>query len=325
MAGSFRQIGTNIWAEESIRSLTRDQQRAYLLVYTQPELSRCGVLPFRTRRLGKLAADDSPKTLRKALAGLERTRHIVVDEDAEELFLRTFVRHDGLLAQPQVVAAMVSDYHLIESGIIRTAFLSELRRIWDLDDLPDNQRRGLRLALGEHDNDRFTDKIGLGLAPAFTAAFDAGSLPPFDPASPQGCPAPFAKAHAGARAPSPAPTPAPTPAAAAPASTEAARRSGPANTLLDKHQADHGELPTLTLNALAEIIVEAQLDGATDAHVLTALTDWRGRLRPKPGLLRNLIADARQADATSTSSDDALEDWVRRKEAERATAAGGSR
>jgi hypothetical protein len=299
MARAFAQIGTGLWAEPSIRALSRDAQRAYLLVYTQPELSRCGVLPFRLRRLAQLAPDDTPKTLRRALAQLENGRHVIVDEDAEEILVRTYVRHDGLLAQPQVVAAMVQDFDLIESEAIRLAFLAELRRIWDLPQLPDNQRKGLRLALGEHETDRYTDKIGPALAPVMQAAINAGSVPAFDPAHPAGCPLPCSqpapKAHAGARAPSPAPTPSPAPAAAAGPSDPAGpdtRGGGITDQLLQEHQAEHGELPNLTAGQLRRHITEALALGATEEHVLAALAEWRGRLNAKPGLLPHLIADA---------------------------------
>lgn len=213
MARSFAQIGTSFWSEPSIRALTRDAQRAYLLVHSQPELSRCGVLPFRLKRLAQLSIDDSPRTLRKAFTQLEKGRHFVVDEDAEEILVRTYVRHDGLLAQPNVVANMCSDYSLIASESLRIAFLAELRRIWDVD-LKPAERGGWLLAVGVYPDRkggkddprswpeamagdslaRLTKAVGAGLIAPMIEAITRGQVDPFTEASPPGLPEPLANA-----------------------------------------------------------------------------------------------------------------------------------
>lgn len=338
MARSYAQVGTNLWTEPTIRTLNKTQQRAYLLVLTQPELSRCGVLPYRLKRLAALAGDDNPSSLRKDLKALAKTRHLVIDEDAEEILVRTYVRHDGLLAQPQIVATMVDDYQLIESPTLRLAFLAELRRIWDLE-LPDNQRRGLALALGDHTHTdaRFRAKIGLGLAPDMGAAFQAGSLPPFDPACPAGCPAPWQagsgvppRAGAGAISDLQAPISnlqSPNAAAAPPdPDGPAPRSSSHEEHLLDTHQADLGPLPAITAKALAKHI-HAALDEHPDQVILAALEDWRGRPGAKPGLLPHLIGDAARRPAPPDPDDplagldpDARA-WVTEQQAARAGAA----
>lgn len=340
MPRSFAQIGTGLWNEPTIRSHTITAQRAYFLIYTQPELSRCGVLPFRLKRLAGMAADDTPTKLRKALVALEKTRHIVVDEDSEEVLLRTYVRHDGLLSQPQVVATMVQDFALVESPSIQSAFLAELRRIWDLPDLPDQQRKGLRLALGEHETDRYIDRLGAALAPAMRDAIKTRRVPAFDPTHPAGCPAPFAQgapnpAHqgaeqgagqalAGARAPSPTPSPTPSPVAAAAGPAGPSTRSGTGRHLLEQHQAQLGPLATVTAAHLAKHADTGLTDGATHDEILAALEQWRARPGAKPGLLPHLIADQRQA--SQHDPDDIGPEaraWAEREAAKRA--AGGAR
>jgi hypothetical protein len=206
MARDYGRIGTGIWAESSIKSLSPAEQRAYLLLLTQPELSRCGVLPYTLRRWARLGAGDTPTKFRAALRGLEEGRHIVIDEDAEELLVRTYVRHDGLLTQPQVVAAMVKDFRTIRSDRVRLAFLTEVRRLWTLP-LDEKERRGLRIAVGVVENDKQRESVGAGLGPAFRAALDAGFLEPFPEGCLAGLPAPFAKALARPSGPGPGPGP----------------------------------------------------------------------------------------------------------------------
>lgn len=324
MPGAYRQIGTGIWAEPSIRALPSDAQRAYLLVYTQPDLSFCGVLPYRLKRLANLSSDDNPKKLSKALDILAKTGHIVVDEDAEELLVRTFVRHDGLLAQPQLVSSLVRDFSLIDSTTIRGAFLAELRRIWDLPDITESERRGLRQVFGEGVPERYQERIGAGLVAAFASACMSGSVTPWESGSPSGCPSAFAQPdgepHTRAGAPSPAscvlrPTPA------------ASSQQGPpdppgggstAKTLLDEHQAELGPLPNLTLADVERLVTKALLDGAHPEHVLAGLAEWRRRPAAKPGLLPHLIADAQRATPDGPSPE--VEAWLEAERAKRAAA-----
>lgn len=317
MARSHARIGTSIWNEPTFRALHRDAQRAYFLATSQGDLSRCGVIPFRLKRLAKFADDDTPAKLRTAFRRLEKTRHVVLDEDAEELLVRTYVRHDGLLAQPQVVAAMVGDVSLIDSPSIRLAFLQELHRIWHLDDLPDAERKGLRLAMGEHETDRYIDKLGPALSPALQAAWESGSLAPCAPGSTPPCTAPFAKALARAHAPSPspAPTPSPSPVPSPQAAAQPAPHGGPAEQLLQEHRTAKPSIRPITLGLLGNHIHDALTDGIDPDVIRAALAEWRRRPGAKPGLLPHLIADA-----ASTGHDDPLTDpdvaaWVAEQEA----------
>lgn len=243
MARDHHRLNTDIWGEHSIRKLTRLQQQAYLLVLSQADLSRCGVLAYRPRRWAKTSADGTEKHLRRDYDALTKTRHVVIDDDTEELFARTYVRHDHILAQPNMVAALVSDYQLIASDTICLAFLTELRRLWDLPDLPAGERAGWLLAMGQYPATaapgekgewphtmtpaavaRIGKAIKTGLRPQMLSAIEAGKVQGFTEASTEGIPAGFTEAstepfaeppgeHVRAHGPlAPTPSPSPTPA-----------------------------------------------------------------------------------------------------------------
>lgn len=210
MARDHTRIGTAIWDEESIRSLTRLQQQAYLLALSQADLSRCGVLAYRPRRWANTSSDGTEKALRRDYKQLVSTRHVIIDEDTEELFVRTYVRHDRILKQPNVVAALVSDYGLIASATIRTAFLVEMRRLWSLADLSDAERGGWLLAFGHYPAKvetggkaewpatmttaalgRIQLAVGSGLRTPMREALSSKHAEPFTEGSPEGIPKPF--------------------------------------------------------------------------------------------------------------------------------------
>jgi hypothetical protein len=226
MPRDYGLIQTNIWAEPTVTSLTPEEQRAYLLVYTQPDLNRCGVLPYTLRRWAGLAKGDSAKRLRAAFRTLEDRRLLVIDESTEELLVRTYIRWDGLLAQPQVVGAMVRDFRTIRSATLTTAVLTELRRIWHLP-VKDTERRGLRIAFGVVENDKQREAVGEGLARPMTRAIEQGLVEPFERGSVQGLPEGLGKALARRPGPGPGPGPdaCPGPDSATRPSDEVAARS----------------------------------------------------------------------------------------------------
>lgn len=346
---AFARMTTDFHDEPSIRNLTSDQQWAYDVVYKRPDLSRCGVVAYTPRRWAKYAKGMTETKLRRLYDQLAATRHVVLDDDSEELLIRTYVRHDGLLTQPNVVSAMVGDYRLIASPIIRTAFLIEMRRIWDLDFGPEvdhKVRGGWLLAMGHYprateDKDiRFPDgmsakslaplkrNIGTGLSADLREAIQQGSVEPFDEGSEKGSPQPFqegssrARPHGPSPSPATAPTPAPTPSAAATPATAGDRSGSNRNHLLELHQADLGPLPTITAQALAKHLHAAPAE-ATDTQLLAALETWRRKPDAKPGLLPHLIGDQLR---TSPDPDALTPDELAYIQAQTAArAAGGAR
>lgn len=219
-------IGTDMADEKSIRALDVAPQWLYDRLLMRPEISRCGVVPYRPASWALLAADANERKVRGWVRQLVDGKQIVVDEPHAETLVRTFVRHDGLLSQPNVVANMVYDFGLIVSETVRTAFLIEFRRLWDLDDLSDAERGGWLLAVGhyprqKHAKDdpaawpvaltadalaRLKKAVGTGIREEFAAALNAGVVQPFDPTSPVGIPEPFAEPFTeGAANPSPNP------------------------------------------------------------------------------------------------------------------------
>lgn len=130
MARAHGRILTSIWAPGSgFTDLTELEQRAYMMALSQPSLTYAGVLPYTLRRWEGLARDSSIARLRKAFNALQTRIYVLVDEDTEEMFLRSFVKNDGILGNPNVARASVKDFDAIHSPAIRGAFLGELTRL----------------------------------------------------------------------------------------------------------------------------------------------------------------------------------------------------
>lgn len=126
MGRTHARLLTAIWTDDDFRQLDAGTQRAYLLLMSQPELSICGVLDYNPKRLARLATDTTPAKIIRAVGTLEQRRYIVVDPDTDELVLRTFLRHDGVLDMPNSLKAAARAWAAIHSPIIRRVIADAL-------------------------------------------------------------------------------------------------------------------------------------------------------------------------------------------------------
>lgn len=129
MARDHARIRLSLWGDPDFRALTADAQRVYMMAMTAPDLALTGVVPFTLRRWARAASDTTPERLRTALVELQARRYVLVDEDTEELFVRSFMRHDGCLKSPNLRKNIGRNAEAIYSPKILAAFLIELHRL----------------------------------------------------------------------------------------------------------------------------------------------------------------------------------------------------
>jgi len=119
MARSHGRIKVEIWGDGDFRALSRHAQRAYFMLLSQPQINNCGVLPYVPKKWAKLAANETLAELTRSLAELHGSWFIVIDEDTDELLMRTFIHHDKIVEQPNLEKAAKREYLTIESERIR--------------------------------------------------------------------------------------------------------------------------------------------------------------------------------------------------------------
>lgn len=127
MARAEARIQVSIWSPESeFCELTPDAQWTYFLILGQSDLSLCGVAPLTLGRWARKAKGISPEWLRERIEVLAAERYVVVDWVNEEVWVRTFVKWDGILKGPNQFTGMSRDFAGIQSAAIRAAFIEEL-------------------------------------------------------------------------------------------------------------------------------------------------------------------------------------------------------
>lgn len=101
MARDYAQIVTAIWRDRDFRALCAGDQRMYLLVTTQPDITAAGTLPLTMGRWSSLASDTTPDDVRASLERLAAARFVGMDTTTEELLVRSFVRWDKGYGNPK--------------------------------------------------------------------------------------------------------------------------------------------------------------------------------------------------------------------------------
>lgn len=135
MARSHARILTDIWDDEDFLLCSANAQRLYLMLLSQPDLGHSGLLSITYRRWSGLAADTSEEAIQHGIKELAAARFVVVDEDTEELLIRSMVRNDGVWKQPKVLAVALTEASRMRSRRLRASFVKELERI-DVSALP---------------------------------------------------------------------------------------------------------------------------------------------------------------------------------------------
>jgi hypothetical protein len=87
-------IQTAIWDDAEFAAIGPDAQLLYLFLVTQPTVSTTGLLSLRRRYWAQRIFSGDQDRLESALHGLERGLFVWLDEDTEELVIRSWVKHN---------------------------------------------------------------------------------------------------------------------------------------------------------------------------------------------------------------------------------------
>lgn len=133
MARDYAMVHTKIWDDPDFRDLSADAQLLYIQLLSHKTVSYAGVVDWRPVRLSVLSQGRTVETIHSAAAELVERLFLVIDEDTEEAFIRSFFKWDGLLAKPNMARAMVRAWERVDSLDLRPVIVHELQRLHGLD------------------------------------------------------------------------------------------------------------------------------------------------------------------------------------------------
>lgn len=129
MSREHAQIKLAIWADDEFRDLSPGAQHLYFVLLTSPALSYCGVTDWRPKRIAAAANGWTATDVEQAAKELADRLYLVVDDDTEEVLIRSFLRNDGLMARERMATAMAKAYSTVASPRLRGVLVHELKRL----------------------------------------------------------------------------------------------------------------------------------------------------------------------------------------------------
>lgn len=176
MARDRASIRIDMWADADWRALSGPAQRLYMLLLSHPTLSYAGVADWRPGRIAQLSTATTAADIEAAAVELENAAFILRDTETEEVLVRSFVKHDGLMKQPKLVVSMTTAFAAIASSKIREVVAFEVQKLHarDMDLDPDKRLkwdvRQVQTVLAAKGSPiaSFTHSVTHGFTPAFT-------------------------------------------------------------------------------------------------------------------------------------------------------------
>lgn len=129
MANTAALIRESIWRNKEFRALSRGAQCTYLQLCSQKDLDCAGLLTLNIGLLAKGCAGIDQDTIRDDLKELEAERFVFIDEDTDELFIRSYMRTAEVIKSPNIFKSALKSAGLVESEKLRVEVAAELRRL----------------------------------------------------------------------------------------------------------------------------------------------------------------------------------------------------
>ncbi len=132
MARTHARLLVALWDDQDWRNLSSVHHDVYAALLTTHDLSWCGVAPLLPQRIVGWASNLTDA--RKVQAALDHLasddagRFLVLNDRTGEVLVRSYVRHDDLLKQPNVTKAMLGALSRIRSQNLYNVVVAELGR-----------------------------------------------------------------------------------------------------------------------------------------------------------------------------------------------------
>lgn len=129
MAREFAKTNLEMWSDPDFRALPPTAQHLYLMLWTSPDLSYCGVHDWRPGRLAARSAGFTGEHIQTVADCLSARHFVVVDLKTEEILVRSWARWDGLLKQPRMAVSYSTAYAAVASDTLRAVLVHETTKM----------------------------------------------------------------------------------------------------------------------------------------------------------------------------------------------------
>ena len=135
MAREHARLLVTIWDDPDFTDLDAMQQTVFFSLIANKDLSWCGVAPYLPKRIAGNCKGLTERKVVASIGALVEARFLLIDNETDEIAVRTFVRHDKIINSPNVTKAMGRALGMVRSEALADAIKNELARL--LDDEPE--------------------------------------------------------------------------------------------------------------------------------------------------------------------------------------------
>lgn len=142
MAREYGKLYIRAWSN-GFTQLPARAQRTYMFLLSQPDISNAGTLTLALRRWANCVGDETAQDIEDDLKYLAARGYVVVDEECEELLVRTYIKWDGGWRSPNMMVSIKAAASQALSETIRATLREEVTKL-DTSALPKkvNERTG---------------------------------------------------------------------------------------------------------------------------------------------------------------------------------------
>lgn len=128
MARSYGRLFPEIWNDEDFRPLTIGAKLMYGFLISQSDLDHSGIISWRPGRWALDLAEPEADVI-AWLKELDQDRYVVIDEERQELLVRSLIRRDEIWKLPNVFKSACGSAKASKSRTIKAALYGEVKRI----------------------------------------------------------------------------------------------------------------------------------------------------------------------------------------------------
>jgi len=121
MAAKYSRILRSIWRDPDFITLPAGAQRLYVLLFSQPDISACGVLPLLVARWANLAPDTDADSVQSDMDSLTAGPKplVVTDDGTLEAWVRGYLKIDELYKVPNGRKSIDAALEAVVSPLLR--------------------------------------------------------------------------------------------------------------------------------------------------------------------------------------------------------------
>lgn len=128
----FAKARVSMYQDEDFLGLEADERQLYTALWVHEGINNAGVATWRPEEMAHLIGRSATETdVRRCAAVLQDRKYIQVDPVTREVLVRSYIRNDDVVRQPNMCKPMVNAWRATRSPLLRQMIVNELHRLFD--------------------------------------------------------------------------------------------------------------------------------------------------------------------------------------------------